>query len=102
MRGPTIARVFPKAGGERDWFAVTVIVRRDLLLTAVEQLRKAGAADMTVLDLHYVFEHRSWNFEALQRQLARTAGRQPSAASRQPAAVGTPDRPAPDVPAPVP
>lgn len=78
LRGPTIARVYPKAGGERDWFAVTVVVRRDLLLPAIEHLRKAGAADITVADIHYVFEHRSWSFEALQRHLgtrARGSGR---------------------------
>jgi ATP phosphoribosyltransferase len=69
LRGPTISRVYPKAGAEPDWFAVTVIVRRDLLLTAVEHLRKAGATEVTVHDVHYVFEHRSWSFEALQRHL---------------------------------
>jgi ATP phosphoribosyltransferase-like protein len=69
LRGPTIARMYPKAGGERDWFAVTVVVRRDLLLSAVEHLRKAGAGEVSVVDVHYVFEHRSWSFEALQRQL---------------------------------
>ena len=75
LRGPTIARVYPKAGGERDWYAVTVVVHRDLLLSAIEHLRKAGAADITVADVHYVFEHRSWSFEALQRQLgARLQG----------------------------
>jgi len=45
-------------------------VRRDLLLTAVEHLRKAGATEVTVHDVHYVFEHRSWSFEALQRRLS--------------------------------
>jgi ATP phosphoribosyltransferase len=76
LRGPTIARVYPKAGGERDWFAVTVVVRQDLLLTAVEHLRRAGAAEISVHDVHYVFEHRSWSFEALQRALGtRLRGR---------------------------
>ncbi|HZR98113.1 MAG TPA: ATP phosphoribosyltransferase [Chloroflexota bacterium] len=76
LRGPTIARVYSKVGGDLPWFAVTIIARRDQLLPAVEQLRKAGAVDMTVQDLHYVFEHRSWHFEALQRQLggARVQG----------------------------
>jgi ATP phosphoribosyltransferase len=73
LRGPTIARVYPKAGAEPDWFAVTVVVRRDLLLSAVEHLRKAGATEVTVHDVHYVFEHRSWSFEALQRQLGLRA-----------------------------
>lgn len=69
MRGPTIARVFPKVGGERGWYAVTVVVRRDLLATAVEHLRRAGASEMSVLDVHYIFEHRCWSYEAFERQL---------------------------------
>jgi len=69
LRGPTIARVYPKAGGERDWFSVTVVVHRDALLAAVEHLRKAGAAEVSVVDVHYVFEHRSSAFAALRRQL---------------------------------
>jgi ATP phosphoribosyltransferase len=70
LRGPTISRVYPKVGGERDWYSVVVVVERDLLLAAVEHLRKAGAGEVSVTDVHYVFEHRSWSFEALQRQLA--------------------------------
>jgi ATP phosphoribosyltransferase len=85
LRGPTIARVYPKAGGERDWFSVTVVVRRDLLFPAIEQLRKAGAGEITVLDVHYVFEHRSWSFEALQRQLGIRARstREPALSGRE-------------------
>jgi ATP phosphoribosyltransferase len=85
LRGPTIARVYPKAGGERDWFSVTVVVRRDLLFPAIEQLRKAGAGEITVLDVHYVFEHRSWSFEALQRQLGFRARstREPALSGRE-------------------
>ena len=91
LRGPTIARVYPKAGGERGWYAVTVVVRRDLLLTAVEHLRKAGAAEISAQDVHYVFEHRSWSFEALQRLLGtRLRSGQQSAVADQVAAVGAP------------
>jgi ATP phosphoribosyltransferase len=98
LRGPTIARVYSKAGGDHQWFAVTIIARRDQLLPAIEQLRKAGAVDMTVQDLHYVFEHRSWHFEALQRQLMGARGqgpeRGPGAGGRAPVASGRPTSPA--------
>lgn len=70
LRGPTIARVYPKAGGDEDWFAVTVVVESKLIISAVDSLRKAGASDLTVVGLSYMFESKSWSFEALRRQLA--------------------------------
>jgi ATP phosphoribosyltransferase len=74
LRGPTIARVFPKdaaeqSGADGDWFALTVVVGEDVLLPAVEALRRAGASEVTATQVRYVFEHRSWTFEALKRQL---------------------------------
>lgn len=69
LRGPTIARVFPKDDTEGDWFALTVVIGEELLLPAVEALRRAGASEVTATQVRYVFEHRSWTFEALRRQL---------------------------------
>jgi ATP phosphoribosyltransferase len=69
LRGPTIARVFPKDASEGDWFALTVVVGEDVLLPSVEALRRAGAREVSATQVRYVFEHRSWTFEALKRQL---------------------------------
>jgi ATP phosphoribosyltransferase len=71
LRGPTIARVFPKtlADDDDEWYAVTVIVSRDRLQDAVDALRRAGATDMTAVQLAYVFESRAWSFESLLRAL---------------------------------
>jgi len=73
LRGPTVAPVFPKDPSDSDgamcWFAVTVVVGEDVLLPAVESLRRAGASEVTATQVRYVFEHRSWTFEALKRQL---------------------------------
>jgi ATP phosphoribosyltransferase len=75
LRGPTVARVFPKEHGpdEAPWFAVTVVVGEDILLPAVEALRRSGASEVSATQVRYVFEHRSWTFEALKRQLGATA-----------------------------
>ena len=71
LRGPTIARVFPKSPeDDGDWYAVTVIVARDRLQEAVDALRRAGAADITALQLSYVFESKAWSYEALLRALS--------------------------------
>ncbi len=69
LRGPTVARVFPKDATDGDWFALTVVVGEDALLAAVESLRRAGASEVTATQVRYVFEQRSWTFEALKRQL---------------------------------
>lgn len=69
LRGPTVAPVYAKAGGECGWYAATVVVEERLLLQAVDSLRKAGASDVTAMPLRYVFEGKSWAFEALRRLL---------------------------------
>jgi len=69
LRGPTVARVFPKDPADGDWFALTVVVREDALLAAVASLRRAGASEVTATQVRYVFEQRCWTFEALKRQL---------------------------------
>jgi len=69
LRGPTVAGVFPKDAGEGDWFALTVVVGEDALLPTVEALRRTGASDVTVIPVRYVFESKSWTYEALKRQL---------------------------------
>ncbi|MCC7106837.1 MAG: ATP phosphoribosyltransferase [Chloroflexi bacterium] len=73
LRGPTIARVYPKAGGDEGWYAVTVIVASELLLAAVDAMRKAGASDLTTVAVRYVFDSKCWSFEALRRHLAGEA-----------------------------
>jgi ATP phosphoribosyltransferase len=81
LRGPTVARVFPKDASDGDWFAVTVVVGEDVLLPAVESLRRAGASEVTATQVRYVFEHRSWSFEALKRQLQGPAEPMPEKAT---------------------
>jgi ATP phosphoribosyltransferase len=73
LRGPTISRVFPKEPVDGDWFALTVVVAEDVLLPTVEALRRAGASEVSATQVRYVFEHRSWTFEALKRQLGSSA-----------------------------
>jgi ATP phosphoribosyltransferase len=80
LRGPTIARVFPQDSSQGDWFALTVVVGEDVLLPTIEALRRAGASEVSATQVRYVFEHRSWTFEALKRQL----GSEPSAVRYQP------------------
>ena len=71
LRGPTVAQVFPKEVDDSAgrWFALTVVVPEDALLPSVESLRRAGASEITATPVRYVFESKSWTYEALKRQL---------------------------------
>ncbi len=56
-QGPTIANVFPKERtGDEGWYAVTIIVPADRLLTAVDHLRRGGSSGITVTSPDYVFD----------------------------------------------
>lgn len=71
LRGPTIAKVYSKVFGENDWYAVTIVVEQNKLLTAIDHLRKAGGADITVLSLDYVFDSKSWNYQGFIEKMKR-------------------------------
>lgn len=76
LQGPTIARVHPKsADDDTDWYAVTVIVSRDRLQEAVDSLRRAGAADITAIQVAYVFESKAWSYEALLHAIQSNGAR---------------------------
>jgi ATP phosphoribosyltransferase len=65
IRGPTVARVYNRYEEARDWFAVTVVVRKENLLQAVEHLRKMNASSVTVSSPNYVFEAESSAYREL-------------------------------------
>ena len=53
LKGPTVSRVYTR-GGERS-FSVTIIVEKERLLPAIEQLREVGGSSVTVSQPNYVF-----------------------------------------------
>ena len=63
LRGPTIARVYNL--DEQDWYSVSLLVKKDLLLEAVEHLKEAGAVDIAASQLSYLFDGRSKSFQKL-------------------------------------
>ena len=63
LRGPTVARVYNVE--EHDWFAVTLLVKKDLLLDAVDHLRSCGAVDVAASQLSYLFDDHSHAFKSL-------------------------------------
>lgn len=69
IQGPTISRVYSRLGGDHDWYAATVVVERNKLLTAVGHLRKIGGSGITVLPASYVFEEESAAYRGLLEEL---------------------------------
>lgn len=63
LRGPTVARVFSVT--EQDWYAVSLLVRKDRLLDAVAHLRECGAVDIGASQLSYLFKGESRAFRGL-------------------------------------
>ena len=63
LRGPTVARVYNVE--EQDWFSVSLLVKKNRLLEAVDHLRSCGAEDVAASQLSYLFDSNSNAFESL-------------------------------------
>ena len=63
LRGPTVARVYNVE--EQSWFSVSLLVKKDHLLAAVDHLRDCGAVDVAASQLSYLFDSHSHAYEEL-------------------------------------
>lgn len=63
LRGPTISTVFNPEG--EGWFAVTVMVEEDRLLSAVSRLREIGGSSVRVSKPHYLFQSECKSYSRL-------------------------------------
>lgn len=54
LRGPTVARVYNLE--EQGWYSVSLLVRKDHLLEAVDHLRECGGADIAAAQVSYLFD----------------------------------------------
>ena len=54
LRGPTIARVYNVE--EQDWHSVSLLVKKDHLLDAVDHLRNCGGVDIAASQVSYLFD----------------------------------------------
>ncbi|MEW5958636.1 MAG: ATP phosphoribosyltransferase [Chloroflexota bacterium] len=56
LQGPTISRVYLRDTADVDWYAISIVVRKDRLQRAIEQLRAIGGSGVLVLPVTYIFE----------------------------------------------
>lgn len=65
MQGPTVAPVWTPDGSSFEWHTVTVVVRQDRVMAAVEHLRALGGDGITVTTAQYVFTAQSEEYQRL-------------------------------------
>jgi ATP phosphoribosyltransferase len=63
LRGPTIARVYNIE--EEDWYSVSLIVKKDQLMEAVDHLRDCSGVDIVASQVTYLFKDRSLAYHHL-------------------------------------
>jgi ATP phosphoribosyltransferase len=71
LQGPTVCEVFTREGGKQDWFAVNVVVRKEKIVQAVQELRSIGGSGVVVSPVTYIFEEEPARFVRLREELAK-------------------------------
>lgn len=69
LQGPTISPVYPKTRAENGWHAISLVVHRTELQTAINQLRAIGGSGVVVLPALFIFEEEPERWKQLQEQL---------------------------------
>jgi ATP phosphoribosyltransferase len=72
LQGPTIAPVVPHTERAITWHAVNIIVRKDRISQAVQQLRAIGGSGVIVSPVTYIFEEEPQRYTAMLKALTET------------------------------
>jgi ATP phosphoribosyltransferase len=56
LQGPTISPVYLRQPTETNWYAISIVVRKNRLTQSIQQLRAIGGSGVLVLPLTYIFE----------------------------------------------
>ena len=72
IQGPPVARVFSVE--EDDWYAVSLLIRKNRLLDAVSHLRECGGVDIAAAQLSYLFKGQSQAFQGFMDRIALLNG----------------------------
>jgi ATP phosphoribosyltransferase len=67
--GPTISPVVPPADYDSGMYAISIVLPKSKIYSAVQQLRKVGGSGVTVLPVTYIFEEDSARWQALVEEL---------------------------------
>jgi len=67
LQGPTISQVITEKNG--DWYAVHIVVRKDQLTQAINELRTIGGSGVVVTSVKYIFEEEPEAYKAMLQAL---------------------------------
>ena len=73
LQGPTVSPVIVQDGNP-NWHAVHVIVRREQLFQAVNELRAIGGSGVVVTPVTYIFEEEPSRYRAMMEAIQGTGG----------------------------
>lgn len=64
LQGPTISPVFVREENT-GWFAVNIVVKREMIFQAVAELRAIGGSGVVVMPVTYIFEEEPPRYKAM-------------------------------------
>ena len=68
LQGPTISKVYTRDLAP-NWYAVNIIVHRDEIFSAVNELRAIGGSGVVVMPVTYIFEEEPPRYQAMLKAL---------------------------------
>jgi ATP phosphoribosyltransferase len=69
LQGPTVSRVYLRDVTDHSWYAISIIVRQERLVQAVQQLRAIGGSGVVVTPATYIFEEEPATYRKLVAEL---------------------------------
>ncbi len=69
LQGPTISPVYLREATDTNWFAISIVVRKDKLHQSIKQVRSIGGSGVLVLPLTYIFEEEPVRWQQLLKNL---------------------------------
>jgi ATP phosphoribosyltransferase len=71
LQGPTVCEVVNREGAKQEWYAVNIVVRKEKIMRAVQQLRAIGGSGVVVSPVTYIFEEEPARFARLREELGK-------------------------------
>ncbi|MEM7031929.1 MAG: ATP phosphoribosyltransferase [Chloroflexota bacterium] len=69
LQGPTIAPIYPPVYTDENWFAISVMVKKDRLQTAIQQLRQIGGSGVVALPALFIFDETPERWQTFKQTL---------------------------------